>query len=179
MFERIKEWLFGPSLVVYIACKMTGRDRTDMVERAKFSVDVFAKYGIKAISPVLKENVPNEPGVLVNDQATLAGHWHDDKHIIRRVSHAVCFDQAEMASFGMTREYSLNRGVLWKPTVIVTRVPSSVAQFEDDFITGSLNSAAAYMATKWGSRWKRWTWRATMMNKSLLRFIVDQIMSWR
>lgn len=177
--QAVSDWTFEPSLVVYVACKMTGRDKVEMVERAKFGVSVFEKYGIKAISPVLKEEVSGEGKLINNDKERLARFWADDKYIIRRVAHAVVFDQAEMSSFGMTREYSLNRGTLWKPSVIVTTAPASVAIFEDDAVVSSLNAAASLMSRQWGSRWKRWIWRTKMINRSLLKFLLDQLWSWR
>src|SRR5260221_2217283 len=148
----LKEWLFGPSLIVYVGTKMSGRDKLEMVERARFVVKVLESHGITAISPVLKEEVKAEAGRLINhDKEKLKKFWADDKYIIRRVSHAVLFDKAEMSSFGMTREYSLNRGVLWKPTVTVVEdgTALSVAPYEDDSIHFSVQSAGALMARMW------------------------------
>jgi hypothetical protein len=174
--------LFGDSLIVYVACKMTGRDKGEMVHRAQFVVETLALFGIKGISPVLEEGVKVDHVKLINyDKEQVRGFWARDKYIIRYISHAVLFDHAEMTSLGMTREYSLNRGTLWKPTAVLLEknAPTSVAAFEDDLLGYSVHTMAAEMSLRWGSRWKRWGWRATMMNRSLLRWVYDQCWAWR
>lgn len=180
--NKILEFFLKPDCVVYVACRMTGRDKAEMVQRAKYVTEIFAERGVKVISPVLEESVKNEPGKLVNhDKERLHGFWRRDKQIIRRESHVVMLDHGEMKSFGMEREYCLNRGVLWKPTVmcIPQGTPLSVAQFEDDAIFYSVHAAAAFIADNWGNRWLRWKWRANMLRRSLPRWIVDQVYAWR
>jgi hypothetical protein len=44
-------------LQIYLATAMTGRDKHELVEEAKQDVKTFAKYGIRAYSPVLEEKV--------------------------------------------------------------------------------------------------------------------------
>lgn len=182
MIRKLSNWLFGDSLVTYIACKMTGRDKAEMVNRAHFVLETLALFGIKGISPVIEEGVKVDHVKLVNfDKDRVRSFWARDKYIIRYVAHAVLFDHAEMSSFGMTREYCLNRGVLWKPTVIVLAqgTAASVAIFEDDFIAFSAHTAAAMMAEKWGSRYKRIVWRMKMINRSFPKWVVDQMWQWR
>jgi hypothetical protein len=161
---------------------MSGRDKAEMVHRAQFVVETLALFGIKGISPVLEEGVKAESTKLINyDKEQVRGFWARDKYIIRYISHAVLFDHAEMTSFGMTREYSLNRGTLWKPTAVLIEkgVPASVSIYEDDLQGYSVHTMAAEMSTRWGSRWKRWAWRLTMINRSLPRWIYDQCWAWR
>src|ERR1035437_1879759 len=182
MVRNPYNWLFGDSLIVYCACRMSGRDKAEMVHRAQFVVETLAIFGIQGISPVLEEGVKAESTKLINyDKEQVRGFWARDKHIIRYVSHAVLFDHAEMSSLGMTREYCLNRGVLWKPSVIVLAqgTATSVATYEDDLVCFSAHAAAEFMEKSWGSRMKRWTWRVKMMNRSLPRWVYDQIMAWR
>jgi len=182
LLTAIKDWLFGDSLIVYIACKMTGRDKAEMVHRAEYVVKVLASFGIKAISPVLEEGVKADNVKLINYNADqVKGFWARDKHIIRYISHAVLFDHAEMSSFGMVREYCLNRGVLWKPTVITVEkgIPTSVARWEDDGIYFSTHAAAADLREKYGSRVKRWKWRVKMISRSLPKFLIGQLYAWR
>src|SRR5579859_336511 len=120
IFRAIHQWLFAPSCIVYVGCKMTGRDRADMVERANFVCGVLKQYGLIPISPVLEESVPNKPGKLVNhDSQQVHGFWRRDKWILRRVARVNWLDYGDMKSFGMEREYCLSRGVLWKPTVML------------------------------------------------------------
>src|ERR1019366_1788549 len=182
MVRKIYNWLFGDSLVVYVACRMSGRDKAEMVHRAQFVVETLAIFGITGISPVLEEGVKAERPKLINyDKEQVRGFWARDKHIIRYVSHAVLFDHAEMPSLGMTREFSLNRGTLWRPTVIVLAkdVPVSVSVFEDDFVTNSVHSAAAYMNLTWGSKWKRISWRMRMLIRTLPKFLLGQLYGFR
>lgn len=182
LLRRINNWLFGDSLIVYCACKMTGREKAEMVHRAQFVLECLAIFGVKGISPVLEEGVKANHVKLINaNQDQVKGFWARDKYIIRNISHAVLFDHAEMHSFGMTREYCLNRGVLWKPTVIVIPpgTPTSVAIYEDDVVSTSVHSAAQLMSKLWSSRWKRWMWRVKMINQKLLGWLYYQVLAWR
>lgn len=182
ILKSLNRWLFGPSLKVYVACKMTGRDKAEMVSRAHFVLSVLALNGIEGISPVIEESVKADHVKLVNqDEVKLKGFWARDKYIIRRIAHACLFDHAEMLSFGMIREYCLSRGVLWKPSVTLLEkgVPLSVSKWEDDAVFYSTHAAAVYMSQMWSSRYKRIMWRLKMINRSLLRWIVDQLYQWR
>lgn len=182
LLNRLNNWLFGPSLIVYCACKMTMRDKAEMVDRAEYVVKVFAEAGIKAISPVMREEVKNEPGKLINkDEERLRQFWANDKAIIREEAHAVVLDLGEMKSFGMEREYGLSRYCLWKPTVMILGqgVSESVAKYEDDCIFYSVHKTASYMASRWGCRWDRWVWRLRMLNRSVPGWIWGQILAWR
>jgi hypothetical protein len=181
-FWKIHNWLFGDSLIVYVACRMTGRDKAEMVHRARFVLETLAIFGIKGISPVVEEGVKDDHVKLINlnvDQ--VRGFWARDKYIIRNVSHAVLFDHAEMSSLGMTGEYCLNRGVLWKPTVILLEkgTPTSVSIFEDDFVAFSIHVAASMLSQRWSSRWKRWNWRMKMVIRSFPKWVGGQILAWR
>ncbi len=86
-----------------------------------------------------------------------------------------------MKSFGIEREYMLQRGVLWKPVVLVVTPGTalSVAEFEDDAVMYSVDQAAKYINKMWGTRWKRWKWRFLMLNRSFPRWIFDQLVAWR
>lgn len=180
--SRLNSFLHSPSLVVYVACKMTMRDKGEMVERAQYVTKVFSEAGITVISPVIREEIRNETGNLVNrDEEALQRFWANDKHIIRREAHAVVLDLGEMKSFGMEREYMLSRGVLWKPTVMILGqgVSVSVAKYEDDAIYYSVHKAAMEMARMWGSRWNRWMWRTSMIRRSLPKRLLDEVFQWR
>lgn len=97
LLKKLYQAINGPSLVVYVACKMTGRDKLEMVDRAKYVCSVLKAKGITPISPVLEEEVKAETGKLVNhDEEKMRTFWARDKQIIRYVAHAVLLDQAEM-----------------------------------------------------------------------------------
>lgn len=182
ILRAIWRYFFGPSCVVYAACKMSGRDKLEMIKRARFLVEVGALFGVHVISPVLEENVKEEEGKLVNhDLEKLRNNWRRDKEIIRRLARVTLIDHGEMKSMGFEREYCLNRGVLWKPTVMF--VPKgtilSVAQFEDDLISYSVHDLFFQINKKWGSRAKYWIWRCKMINRSLPGWLLDQCYAWK
>jgi len=171
-----------PDVVVYIACAMSERDKVEMVHRAKKVCEIFRYYGITPISPVIEEGVKEESGKLINsNKERLYSFWKRDKKIIIEKAHVVLFDHAEMKSFGMEREYALNRGVLWKPSISYIPVGhhTSVAQFEDDKIFHSIHEAAEYIVKMWGTSTRRRLWRLKMLNKSLLRWLWWQILAFR
>lgn len=153
-----------------------------MTQRARYVCRTLKKYGITPISPVIEEGVKAEKGKLINsDKPRLKTFWDRDKDIIRYESHVVLMDHAEMKSFGMEREYMLQRGVLWKPVVMIVEpgTPLSVAEFEDDYVTYSVEQAAIHIRKMWGTRRKRWAWRLKMLNHSLAKWLYDQVMAWR
>lgn len=179
--RKLHRWLFGPSCRIYNACKMTGRDKAEQVHRAHFVCSVQAIHGIIPISPVLEEKVEPDNVKLVNhDKERLHGFWKRDKDIIRYECRGIVLDHGEMKSFGMEREYCLSRGVLWKPTFMLVPpgTPLSVAQFEDDMIFHSAEEMAKYIEKHIGSRWNYWKWRCRMLNRSLLRWLYDQLYQW-
>ena len=137
--------MFNIDCIVYIATAMSGHTKAEMVARATRVCDILREYGLTPISPVIEEQVKNEPTKLINnDKPRLKGFWERDKSIIIEEAHVVLWDHAEIPSFGATREYCLNRGVLWKPTVIYVPdgTPTSVAEWEDDAVFHSLHHAA-------------------------------------
>ncbi len=169
-------------VTVYIACKMSGVDRADMVARAQRVCDILREKGIRPISPVIEEGVKNEPGKLINsDKERLHGFWKRDKQILIQEAHVMFWDHAELKTFGGEREYCLNRGVLWKPTVIYVApgTPTSVAEWEDDAIFSSVHAAADYIVEHWGTRRKRWQWRFKMLLRTLPKWTYRQFLAWR
>src|SRR5260221_6068110 len=87
------------NIIVYVATKMTGRDRKEQIKRAKLVKVVFEQYGIQVISPVIEEKVSNEEGPLVQTSIKqLHDFWKQDKRIICYQAHVVFFDEAERKS---------------------------------------------------------------------------------
>lgn len=171
-----------PNVIVYLACKMTGRDKLEMVHRARRVCEIMREYGITPISPVIEEHVSETEGKLINnDRDRLHGFWKRDKEIIVKQAHVVFMDHAEMKSMGMEREYALCRGVLWKPIVIYLPpgTPISVAQFEDDAIFHSVHEASEHIVKTWGTPFKRRVWRVKMLIRTLPRWLYRQLLAWR
>jgi hypothetical protein len=169
------------SCIAYGATKMTHRDRPEMIKRARYLRAVAAQYGITLISPILKEDVPNIPGPLENNSRdVLKGHWDDDKHIIRRIAHMVVIDGAQMKSFGVEREYGLNRWNLWKLTfLLVDKKELSVADFEDDFIHTDPHVLFSYIRDNFLTRRQRIVWRIKMLMRCLPKRLLDEVYAWR
>lgn len=178
MLRAIRRWLFDPSCVVYVATKMTGRDRTEMVDRAMLVCNVLAAKGLLAISPVLEEGVTRTAGPLRNeDEAFLQKKWKADKFIIRRVAHVCLFDGADEGSVGMAREYGLSRWCLWKPTIILWNNSRglTVGEYEDDRIVYTVQAAASVIASHWLCRWDRIKWRVQLLKRTFPKWIGDQL----
>lgn len=182
MLRKMIFWLKTPNVTVYVATKMTGRDKHDMVGRAEYVISVLKTYGVKGISPVIEEKVKDETVKLINhDRTQLKTFWARDKYIIRRIAHVVLVDQAENKSFGMEREYALNRYCLWKPTVLVLsqEIPSSVVEFEDDAVFSSIHAAGAFISANWGTPCQRLVWRLKMLVRSFPKWLTDQVYAFR
>lgn len=171
-----------PACVVYIACRMTGRDRKEMVSRALHVCWELERFGLTPISPVLEEGVTPTQGTLVPaSREELKGNWTRDKYIIRRMAHVVLLDGADEGSIGMSREYGLNRYCLWKPTVVLwgKHRGLTVADFEDDLATDYLSDAIDLIVKNFSTPWKRRKWRIKMLLHSLPKWCIDQLYAWR
>lgn len=181
LLDTLIYWFKGLFTVrAYVACKMTGRNRREMIKRAKRMCSILRKAGVEPISPVIEERVQARPGKLKNpSKLRLFKKWTDDKHIITWLAHAVILDGAEQKSFGMEREYGLNRFWLWKPTLL--RMPDqgiTVAVFEDDLISDDEEALAHYLVQKHGSLYRRWKWRLALFNRCLPKFLAAQLWQW-
>lgn len=166
---------------VYIACRMTGRSRREMIKRAKTVSEVFKKAGVEAISPVLREHVQARRGVLKNpSKIRLFKKWTDDKNILAWECHGMAWDNAQDKSMGAEREYGICRFLWWKPVAVILQEPHglSVAAFEDDIISGDVEAVAHYFAEFHGNVYKRAKWRAMMINRSLPKFLFGQLWQW-
>ncbi len=169
-------------VVCYVACKMTGCQKDELVARAERVCEIFREYGITPISPVIEENVKDKPVKLVNaDKEQLNKYWKRDKEIVIEEAHVLFWDHAEQKSFGVEREYGLNRFCLWKPTVLYVPkgTPTSVSEWEDDKIFTSIHEAAKYIVETWGTAKRRRQWRWDMLKRTLPEFIRRQWMAWR
>jgi len=166
---------------IYLATKMTGKDKKEQVEHAQYVTEVLKKYDVQVVSPVLEEKVLALPGPLLNtDEKKLRGFWKRDKEIITREVHAVVIDGADQKSFGVEREYGLSRYCMWKPTVLyMPKTFLNVSQFEDDFVSDDLEVIGKYLQDNFGTRKKRITWRIKMLIRSLPKWMVDQMYQFR
>jgi len=166
---------------IYLATKMTGKDKKEQVEHAQYVTEVLKKYDVQVVSPVLEEKVLALPGPLLNtDEKRLKGFWKRDKEIITREVHAVVIDGADQKSFGVEREYGLSRYCMWKPTVLyMPKTFLNVSQFEDDWVSDDLEAIGKYLQDNFGTRTKRIIWRIKMLARSLPKWVVDQMYQFR
>lgn len=167
---------------IYVATKMSGRDRQEMVTRANEVCAVLRGWGLTPISPVLEEGVANTPGLLLqtsNEQ--LKGYWKRDKDIIAYEAHVILIDEGQRKSLGVEREYGYARYCLWKPTLTILPPDQgpNIACFEDDTVVQTVDAAASVIAHNWGTRWLRCKWRFRMLLRTLPLWIYRQLMQWR
>lgn len=167
---------------VYCAVKMTGCSKDELVARAERVCEIMREFGITPISPVIEENVKNEPTKLINaNKPQLSGYWKRDKQIIIEEAHVLFWDHAEQKSFGVEREYGLNRYCLWKPSVLYVPkgTPTSVSEWEDDAIFYSVHDACRYIVDMWGTPKRRRQWRWEMLKRTLPTWVKRQWLAWR
>lgn len=167
---------------VYVATKMTGCEKDELVRRAERVCEIFREYGITPISPVIEEGIKDESVKLINaDKPQLKDYWKRDKEIIIEEAHVLFWDHAEQKSFGAEREYALNRFCLWKPSILYvpTGYHTSIAEWEDDAIFGSVQYAAQYIVDMWGTAKRRRQWRWEMLKRTLPTFLYRQWRAWR
>ena len=155
---------------VYLAQAMTGQDRHEQVTLAKLAVEICEAQGLRPLSPVLEEKIKDEAGPLENTGEELDGKWRGiDKPALKHKCFVLCVLNADLKSFGCEREYMLMRGAYWQPAVIVSPRHAngyiSIANFEDDYIAGSITEAAAYINQRWGTWPKRFIWKVKVLCK--------------
>ena len=166
---------------IYVACQMSGRDKAEMVSRAKYVCSILRQYGLDPISPVIAEGVANEKGPLTQtSEAQLQYFWKRDKEIITEQAHVVLVDEAFRKSHGVERELGLARYCLWIPLVIVAPgLGISIPRLEDDIVAEDVHEAGRLIRDKFGTWPKRVLWRLKLLNRTLPLFIYRQILAFR
>ncbi len=164
---------------VYAARSMTGRVKADVVADAKQDKQFLERAGFEVLCPVSKEGVKASKQVLLASRAQMEAFWPADKALIRQ-AHVVLDMSPLHNSEGVKHELGYARYCLFKPVIRVfpegkLPAPSSVAFFEDDYICDSLLEAVEYIHRVHGNRFKRLKWRLGMLNKSLPKWIWNQL----
>ncbi len=168
---------------IYLARGMTGRIKKDVVREANQDKEFIEKAGLMGLCPVAEEGVKPTQSVLQSSKALMKSYWPRDKAMIREAN--VLFDMSpHLNSEGVKHELGYGRYCLWKPVVRVfpagnLPISASVSFFEDDFICDSLIEAIEYVYRVHGSWLKRFNWRLRMLNRSLLKWIMFQIMEFK
>ncbi|MGH7974914.1 MAG: hypothetical protein ACREBR_05265 [bacterium] len=152
-----------PDVIVYLACRMTGRSKAVMRKEAEEAVTTLSKHGITCISPVLEENVEGTPEILVAvSEELLREEWKKDKDFVKKCHVVLDLSAASrIRSEGATHEYMFARYALFKPVVRLfpNGLGFSIARLEDATIVQTLDEAAIAIVSKWGTRGRRIHWR--------------------
>lgn len=170
-------------ITVYNARSMTGRVKEEVVAEAKADKEFLEKAGFTVLCPVEKEEVPATKQVLLSSRKAMEEYWPKDKKMIEQCD--VLFDLTpERKSEGVAHEIGYARYFLYRPVIRIYRggklpVPSSVAYFEDDYVTDSLIDAVEYTLRVHGTRWKRIKWRLALYNRCLPKMIRVWFESWK
>ncbi len=169
---------------IYQAVKMTGRSAKGVVEQTTRARRLFQSYGIEVLDPVQEEQVEPTAGLIIGSakdkHVDLKKFWKRDKQMIRE-AHVVVDLTPTAKSEGVLHEIGYARYGLWKPVVRVYDgdIKTGIQSFEDDALVGSVADAAALIRQKWGTKRKRFAWRASLLWHKLPRFIKHQIGEWK
>ncbi len=130
---------------VYAAGAMSGLSGKELVERSFLVGQILSDNHIEVLDPVKCEGVKSTSKPTQASFEDLDKFWRRDKEMIRE-AHVVFDITPEKKSEGVAHEIGYARYFLWKPVVRVymnggmpTR--ASVAYFEDDLLTYSLEEA--------------------------------------
>lgn len=148
---------------VYVACKMTGRDRAEMVRDAKKDKEILIKYGFDVSHPVLDEKIPEEEGIFLEPTPDAQDfRWEEDQSAVRWAD-VVIATAPHLFSSGAMREHGKVRYDQWKPYVSVWPKEIEIIPFtalkEDDACVRSVEEAGKIAYEKWGTRARRMKWK--------------------
>jgi len=168
---------------VYIAHAMTGRPGNDVVKESYQAKIILGNYNIQVLDPVTVESVKSNNVKISVSNELLQNYWRRDKKMIRE-SHVLLDLTPERKSEGVSHEIGYARYFLWKPVIRVypfSKKPSnlSVALFEDDFITDSLNEAATHIIKVHGTWMKRSYWRLKLLIRCFMKATWYQLKEWK
>lgn len=167
--------MFNKKVSVYVARGMTGRDKAELVAEATRDREFLERCEINVLCPVTAEGVKSEHRTLRSSKKQMDQYWFRDKAMIREAN--VVVDATPLLkSEGVSHEIGYGRYFLWKKVVRVfppgqLPLKSSVAFYEDDYLTDSWTDAVMEIYRTHGTYWKRLKWRLSIINRCLLRAI--------
>jgi hypothetical protein len=174
--------MFDKKIRIYPARGMTGRDQAQVVAEAKVDKEFMEKAGIDVLCPVTKENVKALHKPLFSDKKHMNIYWPTDKKMLQDAH--IIFDMTpHLNSEGVKHEVGLMRYCYWKKTIRifpVGQIPSSssIAAYEDDYLTDSLIDAIGEAYRTHGSYWKRLVWRFNLYRKCVLHHYWLKLKFW-
>jgi hypothetical protein len=157
---------------------MTGQDQVKLIKDAEHITKLFTDAGFRVFHPVLEEGLKHKHEKLTASAATLPPKWRLDKEAIR---HSFCLvdASADLKSEGREHEVGLMRYCYWRPVIRISPRHAqgfySIACLEDDIIVGSSEEAVLTIKKLFGTRSKRVWWRLKMLNRTLIRFFIEQV----
>jgi hypothetical protein len=168
-----------PTVSFYLATPMTGRTGKELWDELLAIRPIYEKHGIEVISPIEKEGImPDKVVIKDRTEAEMIEIWKQkDKGQIRGTNLFV-YMASKLTSQGVMKEYSLARGSCFKPTIGIYLngvKPGFITKAEDDAVATSHEEAAKLIIAQWGTKWKRALWRLRMLNRSMPKWIGQQI----
>ena len=162
---------------------MTGRVKEEVVNEAIKDKEYFEKNGFTVLCPVISENVKPTQERLVSSKKQMDEFWPRDKQMIRE-AHVVFDMTPHLNSEGCKHEIGYARYFLYKPIIRIFpkgQLPfkSSVAYYEDDFITDDTSVAVDYAKSNFGTTWKRIKWRLMLYKRCLPKMVYYWITAWK
>lgn len=178
MFNRLNNYIFGPSVSLYPTIRMTGKTGAQVWRKYRQQRRLGVMYGVKINSPVPGEGIKKNNDVL-KDRRGPGGTkiWSKDKSQIYK-SNAICFEKENMRSQGSIFELVKARGSLFKITVFVHSKPGFIAREQADITARGLESAYKQLSEKFGSRYKRAKWRLNMLATKLPKWVWRQFLEF-
>ncbi len=175
MFKELYNYWFGLSVSIYLADRMTGLTGYKIWQNYRSRKKIYRRKGIRVNSPVPGEGIkatrrplPNRPG----SAGTLI--WLKDKLLVRK-SNIMVYPLLKKRSQGCEWELVLARGSCWKPTVYLHDNPGFISKEQSDIVCQTDQQAARLIVKQFGSRFKRLIWRFKMLNKSIPKWLGQQI----
>ena len=172
---KLINWLFSPSVSIYLADKMTNLTGYYLWKNYKIRKKIYRRHGIRVISPLpgegikpLKRKIKDRPGHAGKEI------WMKDKEQLKQANIFV-FPSVGMTSQGCINELVKARGAHWKPTVYINKTPGFIAKEQNDLICENDCTAARLIIKTFGSRWQRLLWRIQMLNQSIPKWLWQQL----
>lgn len=167
---------------IYLARGMSGRSKAEVVKEAKRDKEFLEKAGFKVLCPVLEEGIKAESGEILASIEEMNEHWRRDKAMIRE-AHVVWDMTPHLKSEGVLHEIGYARYHLWKKVFRIFPAgqlppPSSIAFYEDDYVTDDLMDAVGELLRAHGTLLKRLNWRLSLYNRCFLKAVWYRLQEW-
>lgn len=168
---------------IYPARAMTGRIKEEVVKEAKKDKEFFEAAGFDVLCPVISEGVEPTKQILRSSKKAMDTYWARDKQMIRE-AHILFNMSPDQPSLGVIREHGYARYNLWKKVISVFppgKLPAKAAicHYEDDYVTDNIMDAVCEAYRTHGTLWKRIKWRIRMLNRSVPKWLLYQLLEFK